>query len=109
LHERKPDILAVARPSHLLFAGGETVLDGSKSWSASGSVASHRWTFGDGSTSEGEKITRTYPEPGRYSEILRVEDASGAVSYDFVRVLVVDPADPDTFPPNVHAAFWPTE
>lgn len=109
LHERKPDILAVARPSHLLFAGGETVLDGSKSWSASGSVASHRWTFGDGSTAEGEKITRTYPEPGRYSEILRVEDASGAVSYDFVRVLVVDPADPDTFPPNVHAAFWPTE
>ncbi|NLT71053.1 MAG: PKD domain-containing protein [Verrucomicrobiaceae bacterium] len=108
LRDHQPAILAVARPSHLLRAGEETVLDGSKSWSASGSIASYRWTFGDGTTAEGAKVTRSYPEPGRYSEILRVEDASGAVSYDFVRVLVVDPADPDTFPPNVHAAFSPT-
>lgn len=109
LRDRQPAILAVARPLHLLRAGESAVLDGSKSWSASGPVAIHRWTFGDGTTAEGAKVERTYPKPGRYSEILRVEDGKGAAAYDFVRVLVVDPAEPEVFPPNVHASFWPTE
>lgn len=109
LRDRRPALLAVARPLHLLKAGETALLDGSKSWSASGPVAAHKWTFGDGSTAEGAKVERSYPKPGRYSEILRVEDGNGEVSYDFVRVLVVDPADPEVFPPNVHAAFWPTE
>lgn len=109
LRDRMPEILAVARPLHLLRAGETAVLDGSKSWSASGPVAAHRWTFGDGTSAEGAKVERSYPKPGRYSEILRVEDGKGAAAYDFVRVLVVDPADPETFPPNVHAAFSPTE
>lgn len=107
--DRRPEILAVARPLHLLRAGESALLDGSKSWSATGSVTKYLWTFGDGTTAEGMKIVRSYPAPGRYSEILRVEDGKGAVAYDFVRVLVVDPADPGVFPPNVHAAFWPTE
>jgi murein DD-endopeptidase MepM/ murein hydrolase activator NlpD len=109
LRDRQPEILAVARPLHLLRAGETAVLDGSKSWSASGSITSHRWTFGDGTTADGAKVGRRYAKPGRYSEILRVEDGKGAVAYDFVRVLVVDPAEADVFPPNVHAAYWPTE
>ncbi len=109
LRDRRPALIAVARPHHLLFAGESAALDGRKSWCASGPVAAHRWTFGDGASAEGAVVQRTYPSPGRYSEILQVEDGQGGVAYDFVRVLVVDPADPDAFPPNVHAAFWPTE
>jgi murein DD-endopeptidase MepM/ murein hydrolase activator NlpD len=109
LRDREPALLAVARPHHLLLAGETALLDGSKSWSSGGEIAGHRWTFGDGTEAEGAKVERAYPKPGRYSEILRVEDGRGGVSYDFARVLVVDPADPDAFPPNVHAAFSPTE
>lgn len=109
LRDRTPALVAVARPHHLVFAGETVRLDGSKSWSASGPVAAFRWTFGDGTTAEGPTVERRYPAPGRYSEILRVEDGRGGVAYDFARVLVVDPAERDAFPPNVHAAYWPTE
>ncbi len=109
LRDREPSVLAVARPGHLLRAGETAVLDGSKSWSSAGGSLRHRWTFGDGSSAEGEKVERLYAKPGRYSEILQVEDEQGNVAYDFVRVLVVDPVDLDAFPPNVHAAFSPTE
>jgi len=108
LREQQPELLAVARPLQLIFAGESARLDGSKSWSASDSIVSRRWDFGDGESAEGETVERVYDRPGRYSAVLRVEDADGRTDYDFLRVLVVDPADPDTFPPNVHAAFHPT-
>ncbi len=107
--DRQPSLLAVARHPQLLFAGESAALDGRKSWSAAGPVARHQWTLSDGTQAEGALVERRYPSPGRYSEILRVEDGQGGVDYDFLPVLVVDPADPDAFPPNVHAAFWPTE
>ena len=51
--EFKPEILAVARP-HIFAATGERVtLDGSRSWSSSGEITSHQWTFTDGTTAAG--------------------------------------------------------
>ena len=36
LREHKPQIIAVARPHHLIWAGEKVILDGSRSWSAGG-------------------------------------------------------------------------
>src|SRR5213594_82371 len=66
-----PKIMAVARPHHFVFTGEKVVLDGGKSWSASGGLARHDWTFTDGTTASGPTVERTYSEAGEYSEILK--------------------------------------
>lgn len=101
---------AVARP-HQLVAVGETVaLDGSKSWSRSGTnhIAGYTWTFSDGKTARGVRVQRRYDRPGTYSEILKVTDKSGNISYDFAEIRVRDPQQRDLRPPWIHAAYWPT-
>lgn len=103
-----PKITAVARPHHFVFAGDKVILDGSKSWSASGKIARYDWTFTDGTTARGSTVERTYGQSGEYSEILKVTDARGEVDYDFVVVLVIDKSDPGRLPPTIHPACWPT-
>jgi PKD domain len=109
-YQRKhaPKITAVARPHHFVFTGEKVVLDGSKSWSASGKIARYDWAFTDGTTASGPTIERTYSESGEYSEILKVTDARGEVDYDFSVVLVIDKSSPDRLPPTIHPAFAPT-
>jgi hypothetical protein len=102
---------AVARP-HQLAAVGETVaLDGSRSWSRKGPghIAGYYWSFSDGKTARGPSVSRSYAKPGSYSEILKVVDQDGNVDYDFASVRVRDPRRPDQSPPEVHAAYWPTQ
>ena len=111
-HNLHPDetLQAVARP-HQLAAVGETVtLDGSRSWSRSGTnhIASYAWTFSDGQTARGAKLERRFPKPGTYSEILKVADKDGDFSYDFAEVRVRDVNQPDQQPPWIQAAYWPT-
>ena len=103
-----PGIIAVARPHHFVFTGDKVVLDGSKSWSASGKIARYDWTFTDGTTTNGAMTERTYAQSGEYSEILKVTDARGEVDYDFAVVLVIDKSAPDRLPPAIHPAFSPT-
>jgi murein DD-endopeptidase MepM/ murein hydrolase activator NlpD len=103
-----PKIIAVARPHHLAFTGDKVVLDGSKSWSASGRVARYDWTFTDGTTASGPTIERTYAKPGAYSEILKITDARGEIDYDFAVVDVVDKSAPDRLPPTIHPVYSPT-
>jgi len=101
---------AVAR-RHQLAAVGETVtLDGSRSWSRNGTnhIASYSWTFSDGKTARGAKVQRRFEKPGTYSEILKVTDRDGNISYDFAEVRVRDASQPDLDPPGIHAAYWPT-
>lgn len=105
--ENKPAIIAVARPHHFIRAGETVTLDASKSWAASGKIASYDWTFTDGETATGAKIEHTYGKPGAYSEILKVTDASGNVSYDFAIVQVIG-SDEKNLPPTIHPTFWPT-
>jgi len=105
----EPEILAVARPHHLLRAGEELDLDGSRSWSAAGPIRDFRWTFSDGSTGVGASVQRRYDRPGMFSEILEVRDAAGRRSYDFTIVQVHDPEHPDVTPPTIHPAYFPTQ
>jgi len=37
------------------------------------------WDFGDGSQTQGEKVTHTYSKPGSYNVLLTVDDRSGSV------------------------------
>lgn len=104
--EYKPAIIAVARPHHFIRAGETITLDGSKSW-ASSAIRTYDWTFTDGQTASGAKIERTYATPGSYSEILKVTDIAGNVSYDFAIVQVMG-SNEKNLPPTIHPAFWPT-
>ncbi|MBI2950192.1 MAG: PKD domain-containing protein, partial [Verrucomicrobia bacterium] len=103
-----PKVIAVARPHHFVATGQKVVLDGSKSWSASGRVVRYDWSFTDGTTASGPTTERTYSRPGFYSETLKITDARGEVDYDFASVDVIDPAAPDQLPPSIHAVYAPT-
>lgn len=108
LNERKPGILAVARPHHLARVGEKVTLDGSKSWSASGKIESFKWTFTDGAGAAGKTVERSYATPGVYSEILEVKDAAGRVDYDFAVVQVIGGESEEDLPPSIQAAYAPT-
>jgi murein DD-endopeptidase MepM/ murein hydrolase activator NlpD len=105
--QHKPRVLAVARPHHVANVGDSVTLDGSRSWAAA-PIASHEWTLSDGSKAKASKITRSYREPGSYSEILKVTDAAGNHDYDFATVQVLDKDQPNRLPPTIHAAYAPT-
>jgi PKD repeat protein len=49
-------------------------LDGSRSYSPDGTIASHRWTFGDGGEGSGSVVVHTYQEPGAYEATLTITD-----------------------------------
>lgn len=101
---------AVARPHHIAWIGDEIQLDGSRSWSAKGPqhIADYQWILSDGSTADGPIVTCRYDRLGEYSEILKVTDADGKVSYDFTVVQIFDRKHPELLPPAIHATYWPT-
>jgi hypothetical protein len=103
----KPNLIAVARPHHLAWAGEKVMLDATRSWSASGKIARYDWTFTDGTTASGPKPERTYTRPGTYSEILKITDDEGHVAYDFAVVQILDKAHPDQLSPSIQAAYAP--
>ena len=109
LREWQPALLAVARPHHLVRVGEKVVLDSAGSWSRSGTIGRHDWTFSDGSTASGPRVERVYEQPGEYSEVLKITDNSGNVSYDFAVVQVLDRGSSDAIPPGIHAAYAPTQ
>ena len=108
LRERKPKLLAVARPHQLAAVGEKVVLDGSRSWSSDGKIASYEWMFTDGKPASGATVERTYAKPGVYSEVLKITDGAGRVDYDFAVVNVLDKEHPDWLPPSIHAVYYPT-
>src|SRR5262245_24134964 len=95
VREAKPKVLAVARPHQLAAVGEKIVLDGSRSWSATGQITAYEWTFSDGQTATGKTTERIYTKPGFYSEVLKITDGAGRVDYDFGVVNVVDKEHPD--------------
>jgi murein DD-endopeptidase MepM/ murein hydrolase activator NlpD len=103
-----PQIVAVARPHRVAWAGDEVPLDASRSWSAAGPLANYEWTFTDGTRVQGERVTRVYDRPGYYSEILKVTDAAGRSDYDFAIVHVQDHQHPERFAPTIHVVYSPT-
>jgi murein DD-endopeptidase MepM/ murein hydrolase activator NlpD len=103
--EHPRQIVAVARPHALVWAGQKVVLDGSRSW---GQGLQYEWRFTEGGTASGETVERTYEKPGVYCEILKVIDAVSRVDYDFMAVQVIDREHPDKPPPTIHATYAPT-
>ncbi|MFC7029051.1 PKD domain-containing protein [Halomicroarcula sp. GCM10025710] len=56
----------------------ETIaFDGLDSYSLFGSIDSHTWSFGDGTTASGQRVTHSYATPGTYEVALTVEDTDG--------------------------------
>lgn len=98
-----PPVRAVARPHHLIWAGRSVQLDGSKS---AGRELTFKWTFTDGTTAEGARVSRTYLQPGSYSERLEVTDAEGNRDVDFAIVQVLD--ESESLPPTIHPSYAPT-
>jgi murein DD-endopeptidase MepM/ murein hydrolase activator NlpD len=109
LREQQPAVVAVARPHHLTQVGERVSLDGSGSWSRSGTIARYDWTFSDGTTAAGSRVERTYSQPGEYSEILKVTDDRGNTSFDFAVIQVHERPISEPLPPSIHASFAPTQ
>jgi murein DD-endopeptidase MepM/ murein hydrolase activator NlpD len=103
--EHPRELIAVARPHALLWAGQKATLDGSRS---RGHGLQYEWTFTEGGRATGAQVERTYEKPGTYCEILKVSDDAGRTDYDFMAVQVIDRAHPDTPPPTIHASYAPT-
>ena len=103
--EHPRELVAVARPHALVWAGQKVVFEGSRS---RGRGLRYDWTFTEGGNASGERVERVYEKPGTYAEILKVTDEAGGVDYDFMAVQVIDRAHPDKPPPTIHATYAPT-
>jgi len=104
-HEHPRHLVAVARPHVLVWTGQKVLLDGSRS---QGKGLRQEWMFTEGGSASGERVQHTYEMPGNYSEILKIEDASGRVDYDFAVVQVIDRGHPEQLPPTINANYAPT-
>jgi murein DD-endopeptidase MepM/ murein hydrolase activator NlpD len=107
VRQYKPAVIAVARPHNLIWAGQEVTLDGSKSRSIAGKITSYEWTFTDGTNANGAVQKKKYDVPGEYSEILKVTDSKGNISYDFNVIQVID-KDASKAIPTIQPAFHPS-
>ena len=108
VNQYHPDMMAVARPHHLLWTGQEATLDGSKSKSFSGDIISFEWTFCDGTTAVGAVQKKTYEKPGEYSEILKVTDSEGNIDYDFTVIQVYARGEEEQTIPAIQPAYHPS-
>ncbi len=108
VREYQPKLIAVARPHLVANVGEKVVLDGSRSWSADGKIASYEWTLAGGKKAATALAENTYSKPGVYSEILKVTDGAGRVAYDFAVVQVFDRARLEPLPHSIHANYSPT-
>lgn len=73
-------------------------LDASASSDPDGSVEAYDWTFEDGETASGVKLTHTFAEAGDYDVILTVTDDKGAQAALTRSVSVKGTTDPDPDP-----------
>ncbi len=103
-----PEIIAVARPHHLVYTDETVQLDASKSWCRTGQFAKYEWAFCDGTKAKGDTVKRVYERAGQYSEIVKVTDSAGNFAYDFAVVYVIDRNHPGRVPPAIHANYYPT-
>ena len=58
--------------------GGAVWFNGSGSYDPDGKVVKYEWSFGDGTTGQGEAVMHTYARPDKYKAELKVTDDSGA-------------------------------
>jgi len=79
-------------------AAGEPVrLNGTASYDPDGWIAKYEWSFGDGTSGQGEAVTHVYTRPDKYKAELKVTDDSGANGTAY---LTVDVAGASATPPQ---------
>lgn len=66
-------------------------LDGSGSFDQDGSIVSHGWSFGDGSSGSGSVVSHTYTAVGTYTAVLTVTDSQGLTASQSVQIQVTAP------------------
>jgi hypothetical protein len=79
------DNLSVGEPCDAVIAASaesgpaplSVEFDGSGSTSPAGPITGFRWSFGDGDSAEGPKVSHTYQQPGRYQVRLTASDGAG--------------------------------
>lgn len=74
-----------------ICAGSEVTFDASASASGSGKGLTYNWTFGDGTSAEGARVTKIFQKGGKYKVQLLVDDnqgteCSGGCAYMDVKV-----------------------
>ena len=90
-----PNILPVAS-----FTAGttyRTVNFASTSTDEDGTIATHAWDFGDGTTGNGASVSHTYAGPGTYNVTLSVTDNRGGPATVTSGVTITDQYAADTF------------
>ena len=65
--------------------------DASGSSDSDGTITSYAWSFGDGTTGNGESTTRSYTQPGTYNVTLVVTDDDGATDSASGSATATDP------------------
>ena len=87
--------IADAGPDLIAAPGQEVVLDGSGSVDPDGSVVAWTWRFPDGSEASGQRVARTFAEPGLQRALLTVRDDTGlAEAFDVDEMEVAVNAPP---------------
>jgi PKD repeat protein len=79
-----------AGPNQEIFVNETVQFDGSKSKDEDGSIKSYTWTFGDGQTATGVKVTHSYASPGTYTVTLKVTDDKNSIGTDTATVTVYE-------------------
>ncbi len=70
--------------------------DGTSSSDPDSQIVSYSWNFGDGSTSEGSRVSHSYSEPGTYQATLTVTDEIGLTAQATKTIIVSPPPVPPT-------------
>ncbi|MFH1199346.1 MAG: PKD domain-containing protein [Candidatus Omnitrophota bacterium] len=69
--------VADAGKNMVCCAGRPSLFDGSNSKDADGDKLTYFWDFGDGTSTQGSKVTHTYNKAGQYMVTLTVRDGFG--------------------------------
>lgn len=75
--------------------------DASASSSPNGAITTYGWSFGDGETGTGVKVSHTFTEKGIYPVVLTVTDSTGAVGTRTRNVQALNRV------PHAEFTFWP--
>ncbi|UCE38684.1 MAG: PKD domain-containing protein, partial [Thermoplasmata archaeon] len=76
----------------------EMEFDGSGSYDLDGTIVHYGWSFGDGTTDYGEKVTHIYANGGSYLVTLTVLDNNGASDIEKTTALISVPNRPPSNP-----------
>ncbi len=75
------------------FVDDKISFDASESYDSDGSITKYKWDFGDGSTSNSNKVNHTYTQKGEYTVTLTVTDNYGAQSAQTTTANIIQKSD----------------